>query len=998
MHQSRSREKHRRASVSRPDSSSAGSTLAEGNAHSKSRIKLLRTEHDSNCECGLAEETNSITLEFKRSYSKKASGMPIKVLIDEEMSRKKHVRRSSPSLIARLMGLDAMPSPGALRPLKEVRNSSKKVLSNDFHEKITSQEDCSLQSSNDEHQEFKDVFEVVQDPNVEKQKDRIFKKGLASLRQHEIDKAFIRQSFIDATSDGMPQRCKKLVDAEEDLDHNKDIYLPFLQEPSKHLHDLTRSPSSPHAIYPLTLMASKGSPTASYQSSFGSEKHVDGCINLQRGDSQSFRKLAANSYSHPYREPMCSLLKKLSESTYAEKDDHCVQPTQIVILKPSLDKGRKAERTIPLADSLNNLQYSLTNNLKFPVHEIMELYNEERARLKLHHTAEIMGRKIKGSREFSKEVTKQLRSTSASERKKVSVANLNGYEKDEGSCTASSIMNGNNSQTSLLSSNLYAYSNNSNHSSSFPTESSVTKEARKRLSERWKLTNRFQEMGFSNRASSTLAEMLALSDNETSKMTLDTIAVKKTPERKFVREDFLEPRNHPLGISSKDGWKNDFSMSLPRSKSLPASSLIRENYQWNSRRRPGKSVGRILHKKVEDTSSLMSLDDDFIRQKNTSLRNLKYVSNKDKHHSDGEENTLIERDIHVSSEKLKNNNDFRHLSEKQNTAFELLDDSISERRDMADNLSVFQSNTDNSSLIDRQNGFEKIQDLTKSEKKVKLSECDMHGLAPKEALINHVEEQLPATHCNESGSVFPGSYKESDQPSPVSVLEAQFEEEEFSTGCFEKISADLQDLRMQLRLLKQESANSFTEDMEVLISSDEDAVAEPFSEYAEMLQAFRDEEERDYSYVLDILIDGDILKAELDGLFNGCHSSEFLVSPNLFDKLEKKYKSLDSWLRSDRKLLFDLTNSILADIIKPWSWQTKIGHDGLVEEVWQAVVKKLRNVDISLVENLTGLKCADFRDDKEPLGRQLEHILLEDLFDELLIELTTYIKGIKSSL
>lgn len=651
--------------------------------------------------------------------------MPIKALIDEEMSRKKPIRRSSPTLIARLMGLEALPSPGPLKPLKELRSSSKKVLSNDFNDKIATNEDCSFQSNNDDHQEFKDVFEVVQVPKAEKQKDRVIKKGIASLRHHEIDNCFIRQNFIDATSlstDGMLQRCRGLVNA-EDLDHNMDIYLSCFQEPAKHIHERTRSLSPPHAFYSSNLMASKGSPTASCQSSFGSEKNVDRCINLQRGDSQSFKKLAANNYSHTSREHMCSLLKKLSESTYVGKDEHCAQPTQIVILKPSLDKARKAERTIPLANSLNNFQYGLTDNLKFPVHEIMELYNEEKGRQKLHHSAEIMGYKEKGSREISKEVSKKMRSTSASERKKVSVSNLNDY--------VSCAMNGNNSQTSLFTSNLYAYSDKFNHSLPFPTESSVTKEARKRLSERWKLTNRFQEMNFSNRASSTLAEMLALSDIETPKITLDTTGIKKAQERKFVRENFLEPGNHPLGISSKDGWKDNFSMSLPRSKSLPASSQIRENSQWNSRNRSSRSVKRIMQRKAEDMSNWMSLDDDFIRKRKSSLRNLKSVNNKDKHHSDGEENTLIEREIHVSSEKLKINSDLRHRSEKQNTAIEIPDDCIGERRDMVGNLSVSRSNTDDYSSTDRENGFEKLQDFTKSEKNVNLSDCDNYELKPK---------------------------------------------------------------------------------------------------------------------------------------------------------------------------------------------------------------------------------------------------------------------------
>ncbi|KAH0465631.1 hypothetical protein IEQ34_005734 [Dendrobium chrysotoxum] len=68
-------------------------------------------------------------------------------------------------------------------------------------------------------------------------------------------------------------------------------------------------------------------------------------------------------------------------------------------------------------------------------------------------------------------------------------------------------------------------------------------------------------------------------------------------------------------------------------------------------------------------------------------------------------------------------------------------------------------------------------------------------------------------------------------------------------------------------------------------------------------------------------------------------------------------------------------------------------HDGLVEEVWQGVVKKMKKVDIGLVENHTELRWAIVGDDQELLGRQLENMLPEDLLDELLIELTTYIEA-----
>lgn len=511
------------------------------------------------------------------------------------------------------------------------------------------------------------------------------------------------------------------------------------------------------------------------------------------------------------------------------------------------------------------------------------------------------------------------------------------------------------------------------------TESTVTKEARKRLSERWKLSNHFQEMEFLNKTSNTLADMLALSDNETPKVAIDTLANKKAPERKLDREDFFQPRNHPLGISSKDGWKDDLCKSLPRSKSLPASTLIRGNYQLNSGNRPGKFVNRTTYKKVEDKSNWMPPDNDFISQKNTTLRKLKYLNIKDKLHSDDEENTLTEREIHVSSEKIKNCNDSRYFSEKQHLTIELLADST-DKSEVADKFSVPQSDADKPSLEAKENDFETPECFKQSENTMKMFECDIQEFEPKEASVYHDEDQLHVDHCNKITSVLPGNFNEADQPSPVSVLEVPFEEEEeFATGCFEKISADLHELRMQLQLLKLESSSISKEDTETRNSSDEDA---------DMLQPFRDHEERDNSYILDMLVDCEVLRADVDGLLPACHSTEYPADLHVFDKLEKKYKLLDSWSRSDRRLLFDLTNCASVEIIRRNSClQSKMAIDGLVEDVRHAVIKQMKVFDSSSAENLSRLRWGDSEDEKELIVRQVENVIQEELVDELIIEL-----------
>lgn len=187
MHESRSRVKPRRTTDPRPPSSCR--SPAEGSVQSKAWNRLLSTEHDPNYECRSFVEEDLITLDFER-HPTKANGMPIKTLIDEEMSREKHTRRSSPSLIARLMGLDTLPSPGAFKPLKEVRSFSKKVLSKEFHDNSAINDDSD--SKRYEHQEeFKDVYEVVQVAKVEKQKDQSFTKDNASLRMPQDRKSVV---------------------------------------------------------------------------------------------------------------------------------------------------------------------------------------------------------------------------------------------------------------------------------------------------------------------------------------------------------------------------------------------------------------------------------------------------------------------------------------------------------------------------------------------------------------------------------------------------------------------------------------------------------------------------------------------------------------------------------------------------------------------------------------------------------------------------------------
>lgn len=980
MHRSWSREKLR-ADLG-PTSNAEGKLAdAEGYIQPRNYNKASRIELDSNISCGPTTEANSITFDFKGSSSKKKTKAPIRAPLAEEMSTDKQIRRSSPTVIARLMGLDTLPSPGSLRPQKEVKNCSQKFSSKDFQEKLAGH-DCLLRKCNDVHQEFKDVFEVEEVPKVENHENQDIHKRRPNVKQSEMGMAFIRQSFINPkrlSTNEMLQRSKEFDNALEVLESNKGLFLKLLQEPhslfSKHLQDLSHSPLSPHASHALIQKSSRNSLPASCESSLRSEIKDKRSMNRQINDSQPLKKPTTYSNGHPFREPMCSLPETLSDSMYVEKVEDHAQPTEIVILKPNLVKARKVERTVRSVKSWDNSQYGVINHRELPKEEI-ELYQEERGRLKLD-TLENNRLKKKRTTELPKDSASGMRNTSATGRK-VSVSKYSNYVQDDDLWPTPSSANGINSLTSYCTfDNVYEYGKSFSPSSSSTIESSVNLESSKHLSEQWRLNN--HEIGLSMRTSSTLGEMLALSDKETLNRAQDTSVVKKAC---------------PLSIGSKDGWKDGFSRNLPRSKSPLASSLAYGNCHHNYRNRFVCSKSRFMPKNVHNMSTGTFVDEDLVKPKNSSLKSLPV--HQSKLHSDGKGNRLPVREIHVSSEEFKRKSYLAPLAKEEHASCNLSD---IHRAGAVDIFSVPSSSISVPSLLTKDKGLERLHKVTRFERNGKHSECRFSDMVSKKASADLGIDELLPSYCTKLVPVSPDIYKEADQPSPVSVLELSSKEDKSTSGCFNKISPDLQDLRMQLQFPKFGSADDFADEIEAFISCDEDS-GEPFHPLGDILQSFRDEEDRDYSYLLDMLIDSGILKSEKIELFGACHFTELPVGVDVFNKLEKKYKSVESWLRSERKLLFDIINSTLADIsamlfmnIYPWIkpslyWQSKMAHEGLVEEIWQAVVKCRKEItSSSSEENLIGLRWFDICNDSEVVCKELENMLSEHIMNQLLKEL-----------
>ena len=167
---------------------------------------------------------------------------------------------------------------------------------------------------------------------------------------------------------------------------------------------------------------------------------------------------------------------------------------------------------------------------------------------------------------------------------------------------------------------------------------------------------------------------------------------------------------------------------------------------------------------------------------------------------------------------------------------------------------------------------------------------------------------------------------------------------------------------MQLQLLKSETTDDADDTDHLTASDDEVASAdEPLAEMEILPHAFVDEEERDFSYVLDMLTLLGIDGAFQDGMLDvGCFS-EYPAGPDIYDILESK--------------------GLLRRFSSRWD------QEGFVVDVWQRVFEIRQEMDGNQGDPL----MMDFErhgseDGVDLVGREMERMLLKDLVVETIAE------------
>ena len=459
------------------------------------------------------------------SSSKKATGTPMKMLIDQEMSKEGDSKHNPPNVVDKLIGLDAFPhvQPDSAAQRNHARGYSRRSLSHSGIPLGSWQQEegfsdkgmlCEVYQS-PEQNEYKDVYEIwQQSEKTNCRRDKSPQKGRHNDNINEKKMALVRQKFMEAkrlSTDERLCQSKEFQDALEVLNSNGDLLLKILQEPnsyfSQHLHDM-KSTKRTTVLRPSKMVDN--------DKFVGSGKKNDKQIKKPAKVNQAVMWDKGDPGYSP-----SSVNQKVDESPF--------QPTRIVALKPSPGKSQDIKAVV----SSPSLSPKILHGESF--------YEEA-------EDTEILE-----SREMAKEITRQMRENLMGNlRDETLLSSLfsNGYTGDESSFNKSEneYAAGNLSDSELMSPsprhswdyiNRFGspYSTSSFSRASCSPESSVCREAKKRLSERWTMMTSHgtsQEQRHAWRSSSTLGEMLALSDTKKSVGSEDKDSNKEQEPRESV--------------------------------------------------------------------------------------------------------------------------------------------------------------------------------------------------------------------------------------------------------------------------------------------------------------------------------------------------------------------------------------------------------------------------------------------------------------------------------
>ncbi|TYH07331.1 hypothetical protein ES288_A08G225400v1 [Gossypium darwinii] len=843
----------------------------DGSSLSRSQSDVARTLRPTFGDQNHQIEDKVIISELRRAFSnKKGNKTPIKMLMAQEMSKEMASRHNPPNVVAKLMGLDALPrqqhnlsaqrchSKGSSR-----QSSSHSDMSAEGWEQDQGFADKEMLSEVNPCQEldkYKDVYEIwQQSPRATYSRDSSPQKGRYKDKVNEKKMALVRQKFMEAkhlVTEEKLRQTKEFQDALEVLSSNRELFLKFLEEPnsnfSQHLYDFQSLPQPPEKKR-ITVLKPKMVDKEKF-SGIGS------------GDKQTKKP----SRMHHVTE--CDRNNRACYPPFPSPkvDEYPPQPTRIVVLKPSPGKSQDIKTVASPSPSSPRI-----------------LHGED-------FCDEPEDNGAREPREVAKEITTQMRENTMGHRRDETLLSSvfsNGYIGDDSSLNRSeneyAVENLSDSEVvSPTSRHSWDYINrfgspyscsSFSHASCSP-ESSVCREAKKRLSERWATTmmasnGNSQEQRHVRRSSSTLGEMLALSD---------TKKLVRSEEEGSTKDQ--EPRGSTSCTASNPNKEENTSNSpkdLLRSKSVPVSSTVysaRHSFELSDPEPSKEQVPKELTKAKSMKSSLKGKVSSFFFSKNKKTNIEKCTGSQSTDESPsttpGRLGSPISHPLKVSNDASQSFND----SCNQVCLSPVLDGSVSKST---------------------------LPDLTGTGQKQSTNAVEGGLAVAKPSMLVHISENQ-------------------DQPSPISVLEPPFYEDENtnpeSSGSSKPVhrgpgvppKSNLIDKSPPIgSIARTLSWDDLCSDTATLNSSK-----------PSKLSPGAKEEEHDWVLSVQTLLSSAGLndKEYFESFIDGWHSPESPLDPSLRDKYanlndkEPLHEAKRRQWRSNKTLVFDCVNAAIVEI------------------------------------------------------------------------------------
>ncbi|XP_057778987.1 uncharacterized protein LOC130997620 [Salvia miltiorrhiza] len=593
----------------------------------------------------------------------------------------------------------------------------------------------------------------------------------------------------------------------------------------------------------------------------------------------------------------------------------------------------------------------------------------------------------KEAREIAREITMRMRDGCDETTDAKSTA-YRGYVGDESSYDANESDSDSESEVFRLSARRsFDDSSMCRYPSSHLGESPVNTEAKKRLSERWKMTHKYQDLEMINRGS-TLGEMLALPNKETRPCQSN---VKMSPGRpsKELGSNGTAILDVPLGISSRDGWKDEIRRNSSRSRSLPPPTGGRGR---SHRRNPNNN-------KLAEDKSMMRSDSVHRCRSKVVKGNLSHRENYLAKDSKSRSKTshpcqhIFANEIDSSSGanfEIQMEPNTKDLSEQQ-PIFPMAEKADNCEVTVVDVMMISDPGSTNMSSESSEILPEQSHSTIASDK---VADHNQEGSSLQELYKESPNQGSPHLQSLRAEPESSESSKEADHPSPISVLPSPISvldvpcsEDTPSSESFERVSAELHELRMQLKLLKLESGTYAETSALVPIEEEEAQLSPVLSEGDHVLAA----DNWRTCYALDVLIESGLEESYFHMLRTSWHSSNRPLDPKLFDKLEKKYNDETSGLRSERRLLFDKINAAVVEIFQqrvnvcPWVMPKVLGSN----LQWQGVqddLERLINQDYGSGDGELDREMlwSESRAEIEVLGNEIEGLLIDEMIIEVI--------------